>query len=217
MGIIPESRAKVKPGDRFGRWTVLGLPVSLVMSGFRRTFLVVECECGGVGFINQSQLTTGKSNSCGCLSIDAHTTHGAAKRGRHHKIYAAWKHMRDRCRNPRHEHYSNYGGRGIVVCEEWIASFEGFRDWSLANGYADHLTIDRIDNEKGYFPDNCRWTTIKAQARNRRTNRPESAFGETKLVCEWAEDSRCVVSLVTLKHRFRMGWEAERAITEPNK
>ena len=110
-----------------------------------------------------------------------------------------FKDMKDRCYNPKNKNYKNYGYRGITICAEWLNKehFEGshnatkgfiaFKNWALVNGYADNLTIDRIDNNKGYSPENCRWVTKKIQSNNRRSNRLITYNGITKTVSEWAE------------------------------
>ncbi len=96
-------------------------------------------------------------------------THGDSKGtgSAYESLYRRWHHMRSRCNNPKDKAFINYGGRGIIVCETWNTSYELFKDWALANGYQETLTIDRIDNSKGYYPENCRWVTSVAQARNR--------------------------------------------------
>lgn len=126
------------------------------------------------------------------------------------KLYRRWKHMHARCRDAKR---SRYFGRGIRVCDEW-AKFEPFRDWAIENGFREDLTIERKDNCGNYSPDNCCWANASQQARNRASNRALTAFGEAKLMCEWAEDPRCKVSLQTFKRRIRKGWETERAISE---
>lgn len=102
------------------------------------------------------------------------------------RLYQIWNMMRQRCENPKQHAFNDYGGRGIKVCCEW-KDFETFRDWALSNNYNDNLTIDRINNDGNYCPENCRWTTIAKQARNRRSNRFITYKGETHCINEWCE------------------------------
>ena len=123
--------------------------------------------------------------------------------------------MKERCFYKKDIHYSNYGGRGITVCDEWNTpnSHEGwkrFKKWALENGYNDTLTIDRIDNNKGYSPDNCRWVTPKVQSNNRRTNRYITYKGQTKTVAEWCD----ILNLDYYKVKQRLNrdhWSVEKA------
>jgi len=131
------------------------------------------------------------------------------------RLYKTWQGMKQRCTNAKEQNYNFYGGRGISVCKSW-QKFAPFQKWALANGYTDELRIDRIDNNKGYCPSNCRFVTHSQNCRNRRSNRYITAWGETKIVTEWADDPRCKVSINTLYNRIaNYGWEAERAISEP--
>lgn len=104
------------------------------------------------------------------------------------RLYGIWCGMIQRCENPMRDSYANYGGRGIEVCDEWH-DFANFVDWSRSNGYASNLTIDRIDNDEGYRPGNCRWADLRTQARNKRSNVNLSVLGETKTAKEWAEET----------------------------
>lgn len=131
------------------------------------------CDCGNVTLLSTNHINTKKS--CGCLrknSIEnlkaSHPTHG----GEGTRLYGVWHHMKQRCENPHNNRYHIYGGRGITVCDEWH-DFAKFRDWAIANGYDENAprgacTIDRIDNDKGYDPDNCRWVDMKTQCSNKR-------------------------------------------------
>lgn len=112
------------------------------------------------------------------------TKHGIC--GKYPKLYRVWRTMLHRCEDPKREKYKDYGGRGITVCEEWKDPSK-FATWSFANGYADGLQIDRIDNNAGYCPQNCRWVTAKENSRNRRNTVLLSVNGETKSVAEWCE------------------------------
>lgn len=137
-------------------------------------------------------------------------THG----GKKSRLYCIWKGMRKRCSNPRDSLYQWYGGRGISVCEAW-SDFGVFREWALANGYADDLTIERKDVNGHYEPGNCLWITRAAQLRNTRRSRMLTAFGETKLMTDWIADPRCAVRQPVLHQRLANGWGVERAISTP--
>ncbi len=131
------------------------------------------------------------------------------------RIYRIWRGLQTRCQNKKVKDFPRYGGRGITVCEEWDASFLAFESWALANGYADDLCIDRIDNDSGYSPENCRWVTLKANNGNRCSSRFLEAFGETKTMSQWTEDERCIVCKATFEYRIRTGWDVEAAIVRP--
>lgn len=131
------------------------------------------------------------------------------------RLQHIWAGMKARCSNPNTPAYRWYGARGINVCEEWRISFKKFVKWAWANGYATSLTLDRIDNDDNYSPENCRWVTMKEQAQNRRDNLYLTAFGETKLQCEWLRDSRCVITKKALQTRIRKGMSVEQALTTP--
>lgn len=120
--------------------------------------------------------------------------------------------MKARCFNPNAISYPNYGGKGITICDEWL-TFPPFRDWAMSHGYDDALTIDRIDNSKGYSPSNCRWATVTEQANNRRTSHFVTYNGETLTLIQWAR--KLNVSYPLLFQRVKRGWDFEKAITTP--
>lgn len=133
--------------------------------------------------------------------------------GKGTRIYRIWMKMRRRCSDPSEDNYLRYGGRGITVCDEWRDSFAAFRDWAIANGYADDLTIDRIDNDGNYEPSNCRWATRKTQQNNTRRNHYITANGLTLTVAEWSE--RTGIKYDTLQTRLKKGWNPEKAVSTP--
>lgn len=129
-----------------------------------------KCDCGVIKDIDGASLRAGRIKSCGCLKeemIKNNTTHGLSES----RLYNIHYHMIDRCYNFNNNAYYNYGGRGITVCDEWKNDFLSFYNWAINNGYQDDLTIERIDNNKGYNPSNCRWCTMYDQSRNKRNNR----------------------------------------------
>lgn len=132
----------------------------------------------------------------------------------HSRLYRIWRCIHFRCYQKSHKAWERYGGRGITVCDQWSSDYGAFMRWALSNGYADDLTIDRIDNDLGYFPENCRWVTMTQQQRNRRDHiAPITAFGETKKMVQWAEDPRCIVTYKCLRRRILTGCDPEWSIT----
>ena len=125
--------------------------------------------------------------------------------------------MKKRCANPRAENYPKYGGRGITVCAAWLASYGTFRAWALSHGYDDSLQIDRINNDAGYAPENCRWVSPVWNANNTRQNVRVSAFGEDKTLSQWVRDPRCIVGYETLAYRIRSRWNPVDALTRPTR
>lgn len=128
------------------------------------------------------------------------------------RLHTVWRNMMSRCFNENNAQYDDYGGRGITVVREW-RNFNAFCQWALDHGSAPGLHVDRRDNDGPYAPWNCHIVPPSINARNTRRNHPVTAFGETKLLIEWAEDPRCAVTDSTLRQRIKAGWEPEEAIT----
>jgi hypothetical protein len=179
-------------GQVFSRLTVLGLDNERneqeKQSGNTKhgKYWKCKCECGNEITVRQDCLKDGNTTSCGCAARDAATTHGLwALNRRLHQCYANMIH---RCYDTSNISYSNYGGRGITVCEEWKNDPMAFGQWAMANGYSDDLEIDRIDNNGNYCPENCRWVDFMTNVNNRRNTKRYTANGETKTLSEWSDD-----------------------------
>lgn len=142
--------------------------------------------------------------------------HGDARRSGHHRLYSIRKGMLERCRNPNNSCYDRYGGRGIKVCAEWVESYASFKEWALASGYEDGLTIDRIDNDKDYCPENCRWVSMVVQNNNKDSVPKYEYQGEFHSISEWARIFG--MSRELLKDRIiKLHWNIERALTTPSR
>ena len=170
-------------GQRFGRLTVVGIDDR----GTRQTYYNCVCDCGITKSIRGDGLKSGAVRSCGCLKREQNsknldrTTHGMS----HTRLHDIWLGMKGRCYNPHDARYSRYGGRGIEVCREWQNDFGAFCEWAFNNGYSDNLTIDRINNDGNYSPENCRWATTEEQSKNRSTNIKITIGNATKTLSEW--------------------------------
>ena len=130
----------------------------------------------------------------------------------HTRIDRIYKAMIARCYCKNSINYQRYGGRGIGVCDEWRANKKSFFDWAFSNGYTSELTLDRMDNEAGYSPTNCRWATYEEQANNCRSNRYLEAFGKRQTMAQWSKETGLAAG--TIHARLKRGWSEERALSE---
>lgn len=171
-------------GQKFNRLTVIELSEDYKPG---KRFWKCKCDCGNVIYLDTARLTTGHTKSCGCLQTESRKNsrkiHGESKT----KLYQIWRAMKQRCTQEKQISYHLYGGRGISVCKEWMDSYIVFRDWAISSGYVDGLTIDRIDSNKNYCPENCRWVTPKEQANNTRKNLRIEYKGQVKTLSEWCD------------------------------
>lgn len=201
-------------GMRFGRLTVLYRADNrLQPGGSSKTMWRCRCDCGNFKDIWSHALIANATTSCGCVRKEIitqrNTTHGYSKT----RLGRIWFGMKTRCNNPNFPAYKNYGGRGIKICDEWINNPENFYSWAMANGYSDNLTLDRIDVNADYSPDNCRWVTWKVQSNNKRNCILLTYNGQTHTMAEWARI--CGIPYQTLKDRIRRyGWSVEEALTK---
>lgn len=174
------------------------------------------CDCGNTTEVRSADLRRGATKSCGCLSremVSKRATVQNTKHGcRYSKLYNSWRGMCERCNNPAHKSYTDYGGRGISVCKEW-KEFATFQKWAYENGYRDGLSIDRIDSNGNYEPSNCRWADKKQQNRNQRRNRLITYKGQEKTITDWAEQFH--INRYTLFNRLKAGWSIEKALETP--
>ena len=128
-------------------------------------------------------------------------------------LYNRWEHMKDRCYNPNDKRYKDYGGRGITICDEWLNNFESFYEWSINNGFEEHLSIDRIDVNSNYEPSNCRWADIETQCNNRRSNVYIEYNGETKTLKQWCNFLQLNYKK-THDRLYKLKWTVKRSFEE---
>jgi len=198
---------------RFGKLTALSPVEKRGKSGQR--YWLCKCDCGNEIEIRGTRFGENKATNCGCDAATrrllASTKHGESNT----RLYKIWAGMKGRCYNPNNDAYKDYGGRGVGIDEtSWIDDYEKFRDWSLSANYADHLTLERKDNNKGYSQDNCIWTTRKRQANNTRRNRIVEYDGKRLNVAQWAE--LLGMKQATLYTRlFTRKWSIDKAFTTP--
>ncbi len=190
-------------GRSFGRLEVMSF------AGTRRgnAFWICHCRCGREETVSAPHLKSGCTRSCGCLAAEsrpANFRHGMSNS----YLHSVWRDMRNRCSNPRHQAYSCYGGRGILVCSRWD-SFEAFVE-DVGDRPSDRHQLDRIDNDGHYNPGNVRWVVCQANNRNKRNNVKVSWRGKTLCLSEWAE--RLGIKYGTLYSRYTRGWSTSRML-----
>jgi len=195
-------------GHRFGRLVVM--QASAVRLNGRKSW-ECKCDCGGSKSVVLSSLISGSTKSCGCLADEsrkvATRVHGLSNT----KEYEVWSSMKSRCMNSKNKHYKDYGGRGIYVCSKWQTSFRDFYSDMGPKPSEDH-SLERIDNDKGYFPGNCKWATGFEQANNTRRNHFLVLDGRRLTLSQWAIEIGVDISVI--KSRIRYGWSVRRILTE---
>lgn len=203
--------AKQMQGRTYGRLTVIGLDRTLDSRSKVRTLIRVLCSCGTIKVVDPHSVIRGRSSSCGCLnaqlSSERRRSHGMTGTPTHR----IWVGMVRRCYDHQATSYQRYGAKGVRVCDRWRNSFENFlSDMGERPG---GMTLDRIDNSRGYEPGNCRWATVAEQARNRTDNHSLTFNGRTMVMTDWAKEIG--ISVFTLAGRLRSGWPVDRALTTP--
>ena len=204
-------------GAKFGRLTLVRIATE--STNKHKTWECL-CECGKTTFVRQYSLGSRKTKSCGCLSSEIlieRNQHGKwnnqTTKGDSYHIYGAWGGMIKRCYHEHNNGYKRYGARGITVCDEWKNNFLTFLDWSIKNGWQFGLSIDRIDNNGNYSPENCRWADRKTQNNNRRSNRLISIHGQTHTLMQWSEISG--IQRQTIVKRINAGWVMSEWLIQP--
>jgi hypothetical protein len=196
-------------GERFGRLTCIKIARK---SKNRHILWLCKCDCGNEVTVFASNLKRGNTISCGCYhkerDSESHIIHSQSKT----RLYSIWIGMKKRCFNRNTKAYEYYGGRGIKVCEDWL-DFTKFHDWAKNNGYNDGLSLERINVEKDYEPENCKWIPFEEQAKNTRRNVFLSFNNKRMTISDWAKEMKMSTSI--LRFRLKHGWTVEKSLTTP--
>lgn len=197
-------------GKNFGRLTVL----ERVSDGKGKDARwQCQCECGNFIIAQSNNLKSGNTKSCGCIQKmllqERNFKHGMA----YTPEFNTWNEMKARCNNPKHKKYKNYGGRGIKIYPKWIKSFQTFFDYVGPKPTSEH-SIERIDNDKGYFPGNVKWALPVEQANNTRSNHPITIGKSTLNLCQWAKKVGINYQIISYRIR-KLGWSPEKAVFQP--
>lgn len=204
-------------GQKIGKLTV-----EKKIEGSKPTKWLCKCDCGNYKEIFGSNLTRNHTTSCGCLAIKKRSERmkknnpGKIHNLYHTRLHTIWTAMKQRCYSTSHIHYKNYGGRGITICEEWLDKENGmlnFYNWAMANGYKENLTIDRIDVNGNYKPNNCRWITMQEQQNNKRNNYIIKYNNKEYTMTNLARKYN--INPDRLSERLRNGWDLEKALKTP--
>lgn len=196
-------------GEKYGRLTVLK---KLPERKRKCVMWLCLCDCGNTDEVTTSEIRSGKHLSCGCYQKERASETNSTHRNSRTRLHRIWCAMIQRCENENHVGYGNYGGRGVRVCDEWRNSFHAFREWALCNGYSDELTIERLDVDGNYCPENCKWATRHEQMNNTRRTKYFEYNGEKRTLREWSNITG--IPFTRLKGRLQRGWTIERALTE---
>ena len=213
---------QLQTGDRFGRLTVVQLDHirTYIRPNNKINYLeyyLCICDCGRIKITQKNNLVHGDTKSCGCYSTECKKNKNikSKKHGLYNTIlYNRWKTMKERCLKPYNSSYKYYGGRGIKICKEWQNDFLVFFNWAINNGFKKELTLDRIDVNGDYCPENCRWITIKEQNFNKRNNRFVVLDNQKATLTTWCEKYN--ISRQTVYKRLNRGWSIEKALKTPS-
>lgn len=202
-------------GNTFGRLKVLRLGGR---SKSNQILWLCRCNCGKEILVQTCHLNSGHTKSCGCYRVEV-ARHFGEKNSSHGghgtRLYNIWHGMKQRCYDKGCHSFPLYGGRGISVCDEWKHDFTSFRDWAICHGYSEELSIDRIDTNGNYSPENCKWSTQEEQQNNKKNNLLLTLDGETHTAPEWGRMLGIPVHVIY--NRIRYGWDVENILKRPKR
>ena len=202
----------IQSGDKFGCLTAIELVHKVSKSGRVRAHWLCRCDCGGENIVDSGNLRNGNTRWCQLCASNYKRQHRATHGKSRSRVYNIWSKIKERVLNPDHPRYPDYGGRGIDMCPRWAASFEAFDD-DMGVPPSDDHQIERKDNDKGYWPDNCVWANRFEQGANKRNNVVLTALGETHILAEWSRKTG--LKERTIAKRIKEGWKPDDAVSIP--
>lgn len=211
------NKIKVNIGDKYNRLTIIeDVGYHVTSGGNKQRMMKCKCDCEKIVFVSLNALRQNKTVSCGCYNLEKAGKHLTKHNLSNTRIYRIWKDMLRRCNNPNRINYKDYGGRGIKVCDEW-KDFINFYDWSMNNGYEEHLSIERVDVNGNYEPDNCEWITNQQQKSNTRKQREFIAISpqgnqyiakvQSHFAKEHCLDRRQISDCLRSRQKTHRGWK----------
>lgn len=210
--MVAHNRITMPTGSRYGRLTVVGDPVK---NGSGKLIYRCRCDCGNEIAVEGYSLRSGNTQSCGCLQRErtsrANKTHGLCRT----RLYREYRGMMSRCYNPKNPAFPNYGGRKIAVCDNWRGHVAKFVEWAIGAGYQDDLTIERVDVNGNYCPDNCTWIPRGDQAKNRRMCITVEVDGKEMCLADAARHFSLVSPLLAQERVRELHWAPLKAVTTP--
>lgn len=198
-------------GNEFGMWTV----IKEINNDRKGRWFLCKCDCGAEKIVPYTNLLSGKSSSCGCVPKNYKIKYNKNIPNRE-RLLNIYRGMKSRCYNPKNSSYKDYGQRGIIICDEWLdktVGFENFAKWANENNYSDELSIDRIDVNGNYEPNNCKWSTPSEQSKNKRNNKYLTYKGKTMTITDWAKEIGCAWN--TIYYRMLRGLDIEEILAKP--
>lgn len=199
-------------GKKFGKLTVIKRCGS---NKNGRALWLCKCDCGNTKIVCGNSLLTKITMSCGCYNKELVKKVNLKHNMSYTKLYKVWQGMKTRCYDKNFMYYYNYGGRGITICDEWKNDFSKFYEWTINNGYEEGLTIDRINVNGNYEPNNCRWITKREQNNNMNKTIFIEYNGKRQTISQWSKELN--ISRVALYERIKRGWNAKKTLTTPLK
>lgn len=194
-------------GIKYGYWTVNSVNYKTENNRIR-AYAVCTCICGKQKSVRVDGILRGQSTNCGCKRFqNINIRHGGSKT----RIYHIWQGMKARCLNPKNPEYKNYGGRGISVCDAWLEDFINFKDWAFNNGYTENLTIERINVNGNYEPDNCTWIAKSEQLKNTTKTIFITYNGETLCAMDWSKKLGIPNNVII--NRYKSGLPPEKVLS----